>query len=63
MRAGQTGNILIKGIVGKLSAEVWGINAEIQKEKYLTTDDSGNIQVSDIPTKIYCIDNNNVIVE
>lgn len=63
MRAGQTGNILIKGIVGKSSAEVWGINAEIQKEKYLTADDSGNIKVSDIPTKIYCIDNNNVIVE
>lgn len=63
MRAGQIGNILIKGIVGKLSAETWGINAEIQKGKYLTTDDSGNIQVSDIPTNIYCIDNNNVIIE
>lgn len=63
MRAGQIGNILIKGVVGKLSAEVWGINAEIQKGKYLTADDSGNIQVSDIPTNIYCIDNNNVIVE
>lgn len=63
MRAGQIGNILIKGIVGKLSAETWGINAEIQKGKYLTTDNGGNIQVSDSPTNIYCIDNNNVIVE
>ena len=62
IRTGQFRNILVKGIVGKLSAEVWGINAETQKGKYLTADDSGNIQVSDIPTNIYCIDNNNVII-
>lgn len=63
IRTGQFGNILVKGIVGKLSAEVWGINAEIQKGKYLTADDNGTIQVSDIATNIYCIDDNNVIVE
>lgn len=62
IRIGQFGNILIKGVIGKLSAETWGINAEILKGKYLTTDVSGNIIVSDIITNIYCIDNNNVII-
>lgn len=62
IRIGQFGNILIKGVIGKLSAETWGINSEILKGKYLTTDVSGNIIVSDIITNIYCIDNNNVII-
>lgn len=62
LRTGQIGNILIKGIVGKLSSEVWGINSDIQKGKYLTTDDSGTIQLSDTHTNIYCIDDDNVII-
>ena len=62
IRTGQFGNILVKGIVGKLSAEVWGINSDIQKGKYLTTDDSGTIQLSDTHTNIYCIDDDNVII-
>ena len=62
IRIGQFRNILIKGVIGKLSAETWGINSEILKGKYLTTDVSGNIIVSDIITNIYCIDNNNVII-